>query len=64
MYATYLRLDLHVHAGWRAVIRAAAKKLGRGARRDPAKRCTRKQFYREMLSHHRAAQHIVHRFRL
>ena len=28
MYGTYLRLDVTVHDGWRAVIRAAARKLG------------------------------------
>jgi hypothetical protein len=64
MYATYLRLDLHVFAGWRAVVRSAATKLRRDARSDLEKREARKQFYREMLSHHRDAQHIVHRFRL
>jgi hypothetical protein len=64
MYGTYLRLNRHVHAGWRTVIRAAAAKLTREARRDPAKRDLRKQFYREMLTHHRDAQQIVHRFRL
>ena len=35
MYGTYLRLDVTVHDGWRAVIRAAARKLAPHARRDP-----------------------------
>jgi hypothetical protein len=34
MYGTYLRLDITVHDGWRAVIRAAARKLTPQARRD------------------------------
>ena len=37
-YGTYLRLDITVHDGWRAVVRAAAKKLKRAARRDRAQR--------------------------
>jgi hypothetical protein len=64
MYGTSLRLNLHVHAGWRTVIRTAAGKLTGEARRDPAKRDLRKQFYHEMLTHHGDAQQIVHRFRL
>jgi hypothetical protein len=64
MYGTYLRPNLHVHAGWRTVIRAAAAKLTREARRGPAKRDLRKRFYHEMLTHHRNARQIVHRFRL
>jgi hypothetical protein len=34
MYATYLRLDITVYDGWRAVVRAAEKKLTPRARRD------------------------------
>ncbi|MDA8232172.1 MAG: hypothetical protein M0006_12615 [Magnetospirillum sp.] len=64
MYGTYLRLDITVHDGWRAVIRAAAKKLTPRARRDPAQRQTRQRFYREMLAHHREAQHLVRTWRL
>ena len=64
MYGTYLRLDIIVHDGWRAVIRAAASKLTRQARRDPAHRDTRHRFYRQMLAHHREAQRLVRTWRL
>ena len=29
MYGAYLRLDITVHDSWRAVVRAAARKLSR-----------------------------------
>jgi hypothetical protein len=64
MYATYLRLDITVHDGWRAVICAAAKKLTTQARRDPARREARQRFYRQMLAHHREAQRLVRTWRL
>lgn len=64
MFGTYLRLDVTVHDGWRAVIRAAAKKLMPQARRDPAHRKARHRFYREMLAHHREAQQLVRTWRL
>lgn len=59
MYGTYLRLDITVHDGWRAVVRAASRKLNQRALRDPNRRMARKQFYRQMLAHHRQAQEIV-----
>jgi hypothetical protein len=64
MYGTYLRLGITVHAGWRAVVRAAARKLKPEARRDPARRTARHRFYREMLEYHRGAQQIVTDWRL
>jgi hypothetical protein len=64
MYGTYVRLDITVHDGWRAVVRAAAGKLTRSARRDPKSRAARHRFYREMLRHHRDAQRLVRAFRL
>lgn len=64
MYGTYLRLDITVHDGWRAVIRAASRKLTWQARRDPRHRAARKRFYREMLEHHANAQRLVAEFRL
>jgi len=64
MYVLYLRLDITVHDGWRAVVRAAAAKLSRRARRDSAQRETRRCFYRQMLEHHRHAQHLVRVWRL
>lgn len=64
MYGTYLRLDVTVHDGWRAVVRAASRKLNRKARRDPKRRTARKEFYRQMLAYHRQAQDIVLTWRL
>lgn len=63
-YGTYLRLDIMVHASWRAVVRAAAKKLKPAARRDRAQREARHRFYRLMLDYHREAQKIVSYWRL
>ena len=64
MYGTYLRRDITVHDGWRAVVRAAARKLTRPSRRDPNRRAARKVFYRQMLAYHRQAQEIVATWRL
>lgn len=63
-YGTYLRLDIMVHDNWRAVVRAAAKKLTPEPRRDADKREARHRFYRQMLEHHRQAQKIVSYWRL
>jgi hypothetical protein len=62
MYGTYLRLDVAVHDGNRAVIRAARRRLTPAARRDPAQRDVCKRFYRAMLRHHADAQELVARF--
>lgn len=59
MYGTYLRLDITVQDGWRAVVRAAARKLTRRALRDPKHRSDRKRFYRQMLDYHRQEQDLV-----
>lgn len=64
MYATYLRLDITVHDGWCAVVRAAARKLTLQARRDPLHREARHRFYRQMLAHHHEAQCLVRTWRL
>jgi len=64
MYGTYLRLDIAVHDSWRAVVRAAARKLTRQALRDPRCRIARKRFYLEMLDYHRREQEIVATWRL
>lgn len=64
MSGTYLRLDITVHDGWRAVVRAAADKLTPECRRDPAKRSARHHFYRAMLAEHARAQQLVAHFRL
>jgi hypothetical protein len=64
MHGTYLRLDITVHDGWRAVVRAASRKITRQAFRDPKHRAARKQFYRQMLDYHRQAQEMVATWRL
>ncbi|MGL4241518.1 MAG: hypothetical protein ACRCTI_10450 [Beijerinckiaceae bacterium] len=64
MSGTYLRLDITVLDGWRAVVRAAALKLTRDCRRDRKMRAARKRFYRSMLAEHARAQKLVARFRL
>jgi hypothetical protein len=64
MYGTYLRLDIAVHDGWRAVARAASRKLTKRVRRDPKHRAARERFYREMLVYHRQAQDVVMTWRL
>jgi len=63
-YGTYVRLKITVHDSWRAVVRAAAKKLTPQARRDRAQREARHRFYRQMLEYHREAQAIVSYWRL
>ena len=64
MYGTYLRLDITMHDGWRAVVRAVARKLTRQALRDSKHRAARKRFYRQMLDDHRQAQDLVQTWRL
>jgi len=64
MLSTYHRLGVHVYDSDLAVIRAAAGKLDPKVRRQPAFRQSRKDFYREMLDHHRKAQELVARWRL
>ncbi len=64
MYGTYLRLDITVPDRWRAVVRAASRKLNRRALRDPKRRAARKAFYRQMLDYHRQAQEMVATWRL
>jgi hypothetical protein len=64
MSGTYLRLDITVHDGWRAVVRAAAHKLTIECRRDSAMRFARYHFYRAMVAQHARAQDLVARFRL
>ena len=60
MEATYSRLGVHVHAPWRAVVRAARSRIAKQHRRDPA----RKRFYSEILACHARHQDLVRTFRL
>jgi hypothetical protein len=64
MYCTYLRLDITVQDGWRAVARAAARKLTPAVRADPRLRAARHRFYQQMRAYHRQAQEVVAHWRL
>jgi len=64
MEAAYLRLGVHVHAPWRAVVRAARSRIAKQHRHDPALKPARKRFYCEMLACHARHQHLVRAFRL
>ncbi|MGH6740435.1 MAG: hypothetical protein ACREDY_15670 [Bradyrhizobium sp.] len=64
MYATFLRLDITVHDGWRVAVRSAARKLTPQASRDPAHRDARHRLYRQTLGHHHEAQRLVRTWRL
>ncbi|CAB4124980.1 hypothetical protein UFOVP62_48 [uncultured Caudovirales phage] len=55
-FGTYNRLNLHVNASAIDVIRAARKRIMRKARRDPALRDKRHEFFRAMIEHHKAAR--------
>lgn len=57
-FNTYLRLNLHVSATSREVLRAAQRKLKPEFRYDRLLRGQRHAFYREMLQHHRDAQNL------
>ena len=64
MEATYSRLGVHVHAYWRAVVRAARSRIAKHHRHDPALRQARKRLSHEMLACHARHQHLVRTFRL
>ncbi|MGE0038696.1 hypothetical protein [Pseudorhodoplanes sp.] len=64
MYGTYLRLNITVHDGWRAVVHSASRNLTWRARCDPEHRAARKQLDRQMLDYHRQAQKVVATWRL
>ena len=57
-FNTYLRLNLHVGATSREVLRAAQRKLKPEFRYDRFWRDQRHAFYREMLQHHHAEQNL------
>jgi hypothetical protein len=56
MYSTYLRLDLHVSATSREVIKAAQGRLMPYVWYCRKQRIPRHNYYRQMLEHHRRAQ--------
>lgn len=64
MYALYCRLNLHVHASDRSVIRAVRRKINPNALRDPHQREARKVIYRRLIEEHQKARDIVTHFRL
>jgi hypothetical protein len=63
-YATYQRLNLHVGASNREVIKAASKKLKPKVRYAFMHREARHQFYRDMIAHHNMARDLVRQWRL
>jgi hypothetical protein len=63
-YGTYERLGVTVGNDDLTILRRARAVLTPEARRDPAFRDLRKGFYRQMLEHHRDAQHLVRTWRL
>ena len=64
LFEIFSRLNLHVSATNREVIRVARLLITEEGRRDPAKREQRKAFYRQMLNYHAGAQALVRDFRL
>jgi hypothetical protein len=63
-YGTYCRLNVHVGASNRAVIKAASRRIVKAARFSRKDRAARHAFYRDLLTHHRDARALVRRFRL
>lgn len=64
MYGTYERLNVHVLASPREVIKAASMKLREECRRGPEHRRGRHQFYRNMLDYHEKAAKLYREWRL
>jgi hypothetical protein len=62
MFGTYQRLNVHVWASNREVIRATASKFRDW--RNPAEREARKHFYRVMLMYHKDEQDVCLKWRL
>lgn len=64
MFGTYERLNVHVFASNRAVIKAASQKLKPECRFSREHRRGRHVFYRNMLEYHAKSQNLVRNFRL
>ena len=64
MYGTYCRLNVHVSASWRDVVRAASTKLVAETRFTRAHRQVRHMFYRKMLDYHHKEQKLVRHWRM
>jgi uncharacterized protein (DUF305 family) len=64
MLSTYHRLNLHVSASWRDVVRAARRKIAKKHRTCRDKSEARKSFYRVMLKHHHDARELCRTFKL
>jgi hypothetical protein len=64
MYGTYCRLNIHVYASGREVIRAASHKLKKTVRFAREHREVRHAFYKQMLNYHRRDRALVQQFRL
>jgi hypothetical protein len=64
MFGTYCRLDVHVFATNREVIRAASLKLKKSVRYRHAHRDARHAFYRAMLDYHKTERALLVEYRL
>jgi hypothetical protein len=64
MYGTYQRLNLHVYATDREVIRAVRKKFKRAMLHNHEVRKARHDVYRKMLEYHHEARALVREWRL
>ncbi len=64
MYGTYCRLNLHVLASNRALIKAASRIIRPEFRYSRESRAERHKFYRQMIEYHEAdaAMFIKYRF--
>ncbi len=63
-FATYRRLNVHVHASAWDVIRIASRKMiAPRSRFSREQRAARHAFFRAMLAHHAEARGIVRRYR-
>lgn len=63
-YSTYNRLNLHVSATPKEVVRAARMKLQPFTWTDRRFRAARHAFFREILAHHHEAQEMCRTWRL
>jgi hypothetical protein len=63
-YGTYCRLNVHVRATPREVIKAARRKIRKDLRSNPEFRAARKHFYRDMLGYHERAAKLADEWRL
>lgn len=64
MYSTYCRLNVHVSASWREVVRVTSNNIIKEARFSRTHRQLRHARYREMLHYHNKEQKLVRYWRM